>query len=109
MLAVIKQVNSVDTMFSASVSGEVLTLTPGTAPTRSSAIKAYTGLTIAAATQGGTISNTTATGSIGNTTATGTVSKPTFTGTAAKHTHTFTGSAHTHAITLTNTTVTSST
>lgn len=102
-------ITSVGTMFAASVSGEVLTLTPGTAPTRSSVIKAYTGLTIAAATQGGTIANTTATGTIANTTATGTVSKPTFTGTAAKHTHTFTGSEHTHAITLTNATVTSST
>jgi hypothetical protein len=106
----IYSITSVGSMFTATVSGEVLVLTAGSAPTRSSsAIKAYTGLTIANATQGGTISNTTATGSIGNTTATGTVSKPTFTGTAAKHTHTFTGSAHTHAITLTNTTVTSST
>ena len=102
-------ITSVGTMFAASVSGEVLTLTPGTAPTRSNVIKTYTGMTIAAATQGGTIANTTATGTIANTTATGTVSQPTFTGTAAKHTHTFTGSAHTHAITLTNTTITSST
>ena len=83
-------VSSVGTMFAASVSGEVLVLTPGTAPTRS-------GVTVATG------------GSNSSVTATGTVSKPTFTGTAAKHTHTFTGSAHTHGITLTNTTVTSST
>ena len=83
-------ISNVGTMFAASVSGEVLILTPGTVPTRSEVVVA-TG------------------GSNNSVTATGTVSKPTFTGTAAKHTHIFTGSAHTHAITLTNTTVTSST
>lgn len=85
--ATIKQVNSVGTMFKAEVSGEVLILTPGSAPTTAN-VTVYTGLTIAAATQGGTIANTTATG---------TVSAPTFTGTA-----------HSHTITLTDTTVTSS-
>ena len=83
-------VSDVGTMFAASVSGEVLILTPGTVPTRSEVTVATGGNNSSVA-------------------ATGTVSKPTFTGTAAKHTHTFTGSAHTHAITLTNTTVTSST
>lgn len=86
--ATIKQVNSTGTMFKAEVSGEVLILTPGSAPTTTN-VTVYTGLTIAKATQGGTIANTTATG---------TVSAPTFTGTA-----------HSHTITLTNTTVTSST
>lgn len=83
--ATIKQVNSVGTMFKASVDGEVLVLTAGSAPTTTNTT-VYTGLTIAAATQGGTIANTTATG---------TVSAPTFTGTA-----------HTHSITLTDATVT---
>lgn len=83
--ATIKQVNSVGTMFTASVNGEVLVLTAGSAPTTKNTT-VYTGLTIAAATQGGTIANTTATG---------TVSAPTFTGTA-----------HTHSITLTDATVT---
>lgn len=81
----IKQVKSVGKMFKASVNGEVLVLTAGSAPTTTSTT-VYTGLTIAAATQGGTIANTTATG---------TVSAPTFTGTA-----------HTHSITLTDATVT---
>lgn len=81
----IKQVNSVGKMFKASVNGEVLVLTAGSAPTTTNTT-VYTGLTIAAATQGGTIANTTATG---------TVSAPTFTGTA-----------HTHSITLTDATVT---
>lgn len=83
-------VSNVGTMFAASVSGEVLILTPGAVPTRSE-------VTVATG------------GSNSSVAATGTVSKPTFTGTAAKHTHTFTGSAHTHTITLTDTTVTSST
>lgn len=86
--ATIKQVDSVGTMFAASVEGEVLILTPGSTPTTAN-VTVYTGLTIAAATQGGTIANTTATG---------TVSAPTFTGTA-----------HSHTVTTTNTTVTSST
>lgn len=86
--ATIKQVNNVGTMFAASVEGEVLILTPGSVPTTAN-VTVYTGLTIAAATQGGTIANTTATG---------TVSAPTFTGTA-----------HSHTVTLTDTTVTSST
>lgn len=86
--ATIKQVDSVGTMFAASVEGEVLILTPGSTPTTAN-VTVYTGLTIAKATQGGTIANTTATG---------TVSAPTFTGTA-----------HSHSITLTDTTVTSST
>lgn len=86
--ATIKQVDSVGTMFAASVEGEVLILTPGSTPTTAN-VTVYTGLTIAAATQGGTIANTTATG---------TVSAPTFTGTA-----------HSHTVTLTDTTVTSST
>ena len=86
--ATIKQVNNTGTMFKAEVSGEVLILTPGSTPTTAN-VTVYTGLTIAAATQGGTIANTTATG---------TVSAPTFTGTA-----------HSHTVTLTDTTVTSST
>lgn len=95
--ATIYSISNVGTMFTASVSGEVLTLTAGSAPSRESKT-VYTGLTIAAATQGGTIADTTAGG---------TVSQPTFTGTAASHTHTFTGKGHTHTITLTDTTVTS--
>ena len=84
-------------MFAASVTGEVLTLTPGTAPSYSG-VSVYPGLTMAEVAQCGSISETTATG---------TVSKPTFTGTAAEHTHTFTGASHSHSITLTDTTVTS--
>lgn len=86
--ATIKQVDNVGTMFAASVEGEMLILTPGSAPTTAN-VTVYTDLTIAATTQGGTIANTTATG---------TVSAPTFTGTA-----------HNHTVTLTDTTVTSST
>lgn len=92
----VNSITSVGTMFVASVSGEVLTLTPGTAPSYSE-VNVYTGLTMAEVAQGGSISETTATG---------TVSKPTFTGTAAEHTHTFTGASHSHSITLTDTTVT---
>lgn len=83
-------------MFSATVSGEVLVLTAGTAPTRSE-VSVMTSVSIAKATQGGTI---------GNKTVTGTVSAPTFSGTEMEHTHTFTGASHSHSITLTDTAVT---
>lgn len=92
----VNSITSVGTMFAASVSGEVLTLTPGSTPSYSE-VSVYTGLTMAEVAQGGSISETTATGI---------VSKPTFTGTAAEHTHTFTGASHSHSITLTDTTVT---
>ena len=93
-------ITSVGTMFKAEVSGEVLILTAGTAPTRSSsAIKAYTGLTVNGNTQTGTITET-------KITPAGSVSQPTFTGTAASHNHTFNGSGHTHTITLSDATVT---
>lgn len=93
----VNSITSVGTMFAASVTGEVLTLTPGTAPSYSG-VSVYTGLTMAEVAQGGSISETTAAG---------TVSTPTFTGTAAEHTHTFTGASHSHSITLTDATVTS--
>ena len=93
----VNSITSVGTMFAASVTEEVLTLTPGTVPSYSG-ISVYTGLTMAEVAQDGSISETTAAG---------TVSTPTFTGTAAEHTHTFTGASHSHSITLTDTTVTS--
>lgn len=92
-------ITSVGKMFKAEVKGEVLVLTAGTAPTASSAIKAYTGLTVNGNTQTGTITET-------KITPAGTVSQPTFTGTAASHNHTFNGSGHTHTITLSDATVT---